>query len=308
MQTITFDHALFPKSLKNIASPPKTLFIEGNVECLSKPCLAIVGTRKPSHVAISITEKWSKILSDAGIVIASGFAVGIDAAAHRGALQGQAKTIAVLGCGLNIDYPKQHKNLRTSIIEQGGCIISEYPPDTPPHPKQFPHRNRIISGLSEGVLVIEAALRSGSLITARIAAEQGKEVMAVPGNILNAMTQGCHWLIRDGATLVSSIEEVAEGLKQNISTISHNKTAPYQHSLALSPNQANSQPSHRLPPGETSSTTSKHPILRHIYEFPTSIDEIVINSRLDFADVCSILIELEIAGHIEKISGGYRLL
>jgi DNA processing protein len=188
MHIITINDPRYPQRLKTIASPPKQLFIEGSLDCLSKPCLAIVGTRKPSHFALNIAEKWAKMLSDAGIVIISGLALGIDGAAHQGALLGVAKTIAVLGCGINVDYPKQHQALKKAIIDQGGCVISEHAPDTPPNPRYFPHRNRIISGLSDGVLVVEAAIKSGSLVTARIAAEQGKEVMAVPGNIHNPMT------------------------------------------------------------------------------------------------------------------------
>lgn len=287
MPFITISDTMYPSRLKNIATSPKGIFIEGNIECLSKPCIAIIGTRKPTLFSQNLTEKWAKILSNAGIVVISGLALGIDAAAHRGALQGNAKTIAVLGCGLQVNYPKQHQALKKSIIDQGGCIISEYPPDTPPHPRNFPHRNRIISGLSDGVLVIEAAMKSGSLITARIAAEQGKEVMAVPGNIQNSMTKGCHWLIRQGATLVSSIEDVAECLKQTITLAQTNVQVD------------------NIKQGDPVLAKKERTILDHIQEYPTSIDEIVINSRLAFHDVCSILINLEISGHLEKVAGGY---
>lgn len=294
MPFITISDAIYPARLKNIETPPKGIFIEGNLECLSKPCIAIIGTRKPTLFAQNLTEKWAKILSNAGIVVISGFALGIDAAAHRGALQGDAKTIAVLGCGLQVDYPKQHQTLKQSILNQGGCIISEYPPNAPPNPRNFPHRNRIISGLSDGLLVIEAAMKSGSLITARIAVEQGKEVMAVPGNIQNSMTKGCHWLIRQGATLVSSIEEVAECLKQTVTTVAPAKAG------------AQSFPKPSRDDASTSILTKmERTILDHIQEYHTSIDEIVINSRLAFHDVCSILINLEISGYLEKVTGGY---
>lgn len=287
--TLDSSNPLYPQSLKTIDAPPKQLFVSGEIACLSKPCLAIVGTRKPTSFAQKMTERWAKMLADAGMVVVSGLALGIDGAAHRGALLGAAKTIAVLGCGLHHDYPKQHAELRSAIIDQGGCVISEYRPETPPRPPLFPRRNRIISGLSEGVLVMEAALRSGSLVTARLAVEQGKEVMAVPGSLHNPMTTGCHWLIREGATLVTSVEEVAECLKNSIGPFSQGEKNAVEEPMKI-----------LLPKEELS-------ILEHIRECVTPIDEIVANSQLAFHDVCSILVRLEISGHIEKVAGGYRL-
>ena len=296
-QLITIDDALYPQSLKTIDTPPKTLFVSGAIECLSKPCLAIVGTRKPTSFAQKLTERWAKTLADAGIVIVSGLALGIDGAAHRGALLGAAKTIAILGCGLNHEYPKQHAELRQSIIDQGGCVISEYPPDTPPRAPLFPRRNRIISGLSYGVLVMEAAMRSGSLVTARLAVEQGKEVMAVPGSLHNPMAEGCHWLIREGATLVTNIEEVGECLRIAQPRLPH----PPAGTLSRKERARGAVDGAMidcLPKEERA-------ILEHFHEFTTSIDEIVSQSRLAFHEVCSILVRLEISGHIEKVVGGY---
>lgn len=283
---ISIDDALYPQSLKTIDTPPKGLFIAGSIECLSKPCLAIVGTRKPTSFAQKLTESWAKALSDAGITIVSGLALGIDGAAHRGALLGVGQTIAILGCGLNHDYPKQHVTLRREIIENGGCVISEYSPETPPRAQNFPRRNRIISGLSYGVLVIEAAMRSGSLVTARLAAEQGKEVMAVPGSLHNPMAAGCHWLIRDGATLVTSVEEIAATLRQQVISL----------------------PTPSIEKATTRScrlTKQESATLEHIHEYTTPIDEIVINSRLAFHEVCSILLALELSGDVQKVTGGY---
>lgn len=279
---ITIESADYPISLKNILSPPQKLFIAGDAALLSQPCLAIVGTRKPTHYAQKITEKWAKIFSEAGIVIVSGLALGIDGAAHRGAMQGKAKTIAVLGCGLDIDYPKQHRDLKQAIIDQGGCVISEHLPGTPPLSTYFPKRNRIISGLSDGVVVMEAAVRSGSLVTARIAVEQGKEVMAVPGSIHNPMTQGCHWLIREGATLVTSVEDIAESLK--FSLVASESTSSEKSTLLSKKEQF---------------------LLKFIYDHVTPIDQLVATSGLDFAEVCSILLNLEISGLVEKVVGGY---
>ncbi len=322
IQLITIDDALYPQSLKTIDAPPKELYIAGSIECLSMPCLAIVGTRKPTSFAQKLTERWAKTLSDAGIVIVSGLALGIDGAAHSGALLGAAKTIAVLGCGLNHEYPKQHAELRRAIIDQGGCVISEYPPETPPRATNFPRRNRIISGLSYGILVMEAAMRSGSLVTARLAVEQGKEVMAVPGSLHNPMAEGCHWLIREGATLVTKVEEVAECLKQQIIMIPNTNielsTKSSQRRLGPSPDP-NSQD--RLGPSlrwgdssfgkqenlfhNSSLNKEERSILEQIHEYVTPIDEIVSQSRLAFHEVCSILVRLEISGHIEKTVGGY---
>lgn len=295
MNTLHINDPLYPESLQTIDAPPKTLFVAGNIECLSKPCLAMVGTRKPTSFAQKLTERWAKTLADAGIVIVSGLALGIDGAAHQGALQGLAKTIAVLGCGLNVDYPPQHAALRRSIVDQGGCVISEYPPDTPPRPPHFPKRNRIISGLSEGVLVMEAAVRSGSLVTARLGVEQGKEVMAVPGSLHNPMSTGCHWLIREGATLVTSIEEIAECLKSRLASLVSTSIDVRSKQEKKGINELDIS---LLSPEERA-------ILGHIQAHITPIDEIVSHSSLAFHEVCSILVRLEISGHVQKGVGGY---
>lgn len=280
---ITITEPAYPEILRNIAAPPEKLFFAGELSCLSQPSLAIVGTRKPSAFMQGLTERWAQVFSAAGIVIVSGLALGIDGAAHRGALRGNAKTIAVLGCGLAHDYPRQHRDLKQAIVDQGGCLLSEYPPDTPPLATYFPRRNRIISGLSEGVVVMEAALRSGSLITARIAAEQGKEVMAVPGSIYNPMAQGCHWLIREGATLVTSVEEIAATLKLGI-------TSPHSQELP-----------HRL---EQLSKKEQF-LLTLIQDHATPFDHLLVMSAFGFAEITERLLTLEVGGWIEKVVGGY---
>ncbi|MCD8573648.1 MAG: DNA-processing protein DprA, partial [Gammaproteobacteria bacterium] len=182
---------------------------------------------------------------------------------------------------------KQHRELKQAIIDQGGCVVSEYPPDTPPRPANFPHRNRIISALSDGVIVMEAALKSGSLTTAKIAAEQGREVMAVPGSIHHPMTQGCHRLIREGATLVSSIQEVVECLRFSI---------PITWDAQVSDEKT------------TRLGKEERRLMTYIHHFSTPIDDIVLHSGLAFHEVCSMLITLELSGHVEKVAGGYRLL
>ncbi|MEM7017190.1 MAG: DNA-processing protein DprA [Pseudomonadota bacterium] len=208
---LTAQDTLYPKRLLAIHDPPPVLFVQGDPALLIEPQLALVGSRNPSKGGESTAFEFSRYLSKAGLVITSGLAFGIDAASHHGALAESGKTIAVAATGLNTVYPSRHTDLALSIIAEG-AIVSEFPPDTPVLTVNFPRRNRIISGLSLGVLVIEATLRSGSLITAKQAAEQGREVFAIPGSIHNPLVKGCHALIKEGAKLVESGEDVIEEL------------------------------------------------------------------------------------------------
>ncbi len=196
----------FPPTLKNIPDPPVLLFCEGNLDLINQRQLAIVGTRKPSIMGLAIAEKFAEIFTNYNIVITSGFATGIDTASHRGALKNQ-KTIAVIGTGILRTYPAQNQKLRQELLANHGLITSEFPLEAPPQAWHFPLRNRLISGLSNGVLVVEAGLRSGSLITARLAAEQGKEIFAIPGSIYHPQSQGTHYLISQGAKLVTKPEK-----------------------------------------------------------------------------------------------------
>jgi len=202
----------FPELLEAIPDPPIVLFVRGHIECLSKPQLAIVGSRNPTVNALDTAIEFACGLSRCGHTIISGLATGIDGAAHRGALKAGGQTIAVLGSGVDVIYPKSHRQLADDIT-QNGALVSEYLPGTSPKAMNFPRRNRIISGLSRGVLVVEAAARSGSLITARLALEQGREVFAIPGSIHNPLSKGCHRLIREGATLVENINDIQAELK-----------------------------------------------------------------------------------------------
>jgi DNA processing protein len=210
---LAFDSPGYPALLEEIANPPPLLFIAGEPGLLDRPQLAIVGSRRASAPGLDTAKAFSRALAGAGFVITSGLATGIDGAAHRAALDIQGATIAVLGSGLERLYPQRHARLAQAIIDQGGALISEFPLEMAPTRETFPQRNRIISGLSLGVLVVEANIASGSLITARLAAEQGREVFAIPGSIHHPGMKGCHQLIRDGAQLVESVQHILEGLR-----------------------------------------------------------------------------------------------
>ena len=201
----------YPQSLLNIADPPLILYAKGRIELLAQASIAVVGSRNATVQGVVNAEKFSEVLSQAGLAIVSGMALGIDAAAHQGGLRGMGSTVAVIGTGADIVYPARNRPLAHQIAAQG-CIISEYPLGMPAIAANFPRRNRIISGLARGVLVVEAAARSGSLITARIAAEQGRDVFAIPGSIHSPLSKGCHLLIKQGAKLVESAQDVLEEL------------------------------------------------------------------------------------------------
>jgi DNA processing protein len=204
---VAWGSADYPPLLATIADAPLVLFVEGTAATLSLPQLAIVGSRNPTQLGRDTARQFAEHLAGAGLAITSGLALGIDAAAHRGALEAGGRTVAVLGCGLDAVYPREHAGLAAEIAATG-ALVSEMPTGTPPLRHHFPRRNRLISGLSVGTLVVEAALQSGSLITARLASEQGREVFAIPGSIHNPMARGCHRLIRQGAKLVETSDDI----------------------------------------------------------------------------------------------------
>lgn len=213
METINIADKTYPRLLKEISDPPATLFILGNLPDETAPKIAIVGTRKATEQGRRFAKNLAKELSEAGIVIVSGLAMGIDTACHEGAVATGARTIAVLGNGLNKIYPAQNENLAKKILELNGAIISEYSPDEPAYPTHFLERNRIVSGLSIATIVMEAPLRSGSLVTARLALEQNREVLVTPGPADHFNYKGSHLLIRDGARLITSAQDVLEDLR-----------------------------------------------------------------------------------------------
>ena len=208
---LILDDGTYPALLREIADPPVTLYVRGNwAACLEAPCVGVVGSRRASTYGQNVSGMLARDLASRGVTIVSGLARGIDAAAHRGALEAGGKTVAVLGTGIDEVYPRDHKKLAAEILEKGGALVSQFPLRTPPVSENFPYRNRIISGLSLGVVVVEAAENSGSLITARLALEQGREVYAVPGNITSRNSFGSNYLIKSaGAKLVQTWQDVA---------------------------------------------------------------------------------------------------
>ncbi|MCF6336982.1 MAG: DNA-processing protein DprA [Gammaproteobacteria bacterium] len=276
----------YPALLKEIPDPPPILFVRGDINLLTQPQLAIVGSRNPSASGSQLAHDFAASLTRHGLTITSGLALGIDAASHQGALNADGKTIAVAGTGLDRIYPARHRELGHHIAEQG-ALVSEFPPGTPPIASNFPRRNRIISGLSLGVLVIEAALKSGSLITARLASEQGREVFAIPGSIHNPLARGCHMLIQQGAKLTMEISDILEEL------------AP----LAAFVVEHGGTPSNATPVGEP--VFSDHPFLEKMGFEPISIDALVERSGLTAEAVSSMLLTLEIQGIVASTGGLY---
>lgn len=283
---ILWDDPFYPPLLKEMTNPPPILFIKGDPKILSEPQIAIVGSRNPTLMGKETAQEFAAELVKAGLNITSGLALGIDGAAHEGTLAAEGKTIAVMGCGLEQIYPKRHQKLAAEIIDKGGAIISEFPIGTPALPENFPQRNRIVSGLSVGTLVIEATLRSGSLITAKFAAEQGREVFAIPGSIHNPLSKGCHALIKQGAKLVENIEDILTELKILLINVCDNLK-----SLSTPPN---------------SRLDEEHLKLLKCVPFePTSMDMIIERSGLSVQKVASMLLTLELQSYIAAVPGGY---
>lgn len=281
---LTLRDARYPALLRQIAAPPPVLFVRGNVEALSRPQLAVVGSRHPTPSGRQTAHAFAAHLGAAGLAITSGLARGVDAAAHEGALAAGVATLAVAGTGLDRVYPACHRDLAERIAEHG-ALLSEFPPGTPPTAANFPRRNRVISGLCLGTLVVEAAPHSGSLITARLAAEQGREVFAIPGSIHNPLARGCHALLRQGAKLVETATDVLEELG----------------------------PLYEFQQQEQGPNTAKWPLDEAhyvVYEAlgfePSSVDAVVARSGLTAEAVCSMLLVLELHGFaVSTVSGHY---
>ena len=276
----------YPALLRQISDPPMVLFLRGELNLLNQPQLAMVGSRNPSTEGRRNAEEFAAYLSRCGLSIVSGMAMGIDAASHRGALKGGGATVAVWGTGLDKPYPPSHRELAEEIAQQG-LLVSEYLPGTPPLPHNFPRRNRIISGLSVGTLVVEAAQTSGSLITARLASEQGREVFAIPGSIHNPLARGCHRLIREGAKLVESAGDVLEELAPLLKL----EPANVVQTLPI-PADAADDPEYRL-------------LLNSMDHAPTSIVSLVERTGLTTDVVSSMLLMLELQGQVEATPGGH---
>ncbi len=279
----------YPPLLLEIADPPPLLYVWGGLDCLSAPQLAVIGSRRPSKQGLSDSRDFAAALAAGGFVITSGLAYGIDAVAHRAALDAGGRTIAVLGSGLDAIYPAAHAELAAAMSRQG-AVISEFPLATPPRPNQFPSRNRIISGLSLGVLVVEAALQSGSLVTARLAAEQNREVFALPGSIHNPVSRGCNSLIRQGATLVQGADDIFSELRGWLGA-----TWP------IAP--AGATPA--LPASIPELGDDEAQVLALIGSTPISLDEVLLGTAQPLPALLAILAELELMGLIESCGGSY---
>lgn len=272
---LMWDDPGYPALLAEIFDPPPLLFVAGNPSILDRPQLAMVGSRRASRPGLDTAAAFARSLAGAGFGITSGLALGIDGAAHQGALEVGGVTIGVLGTGLEKLYPQRHRHLAARMLEQGGAVVSEFPLDAGPQPRNFPRRNRIISGLSLGVLVVEASVASGSLITARLAAEQGREVYAIPGSIHHPGARGCHQLIRDGAVLVETVEHILEAL------------GGWQASAA--------------PPARPSA--SAHPLLALLHAAPHTSEALALAMDRPLPEVLAQLTELELEGRIACEAG-----
>ena len=270
----------FPGELLQMADPPVLLYVLGQIDILQHPQrLAIVGSRNPTPQGEQNARQFAQALGEAGVCVVSGLALGVDGAAHEGALAGGAPTLAVVGTGLDRVYPKRHLALAHRIAGQG-ALISEYPLGTPPLPGNFPRRNRLIAGLSQGTLVVEAALQSGSLITARLAAEQGREVFAIPGSIHAPQSRGCHALIRQGAKLVESAQDILEDLRIT------SPTAQVTSESIVDP------------------LVDPEGLLRAMGFDPVSLDALQARTGLDTATLQARLLELELQDAIARLPGG----
>jgi DNA processing protein len=279
---VTLADSDYPRLLLEISDPPPVLYLAGDRRLLAAVALAVVGSRTPTAQGLDNAQAFARALSDAGITIVSGLAEGIDAAAHRGALAGKSSSIAVVGTGLDRVYPARNRDLAAAIRENG-ALISEFALGTGAHPGNFPRRNRIISGLARGCLIVEAALKSGSLITARCALEQGRDVFAIPGSIHSPLTKGCHALIKQGAKLVESAADILEELGE--------------------PGVASA-----ISPCEAAANADDHPeaarLLPHVGYDPVDVDALSSRSGLPAQAVTAGLLFLELAGRVAVLPGG----
>lgn len=279
---VTLADDTYPRMLLEIPDPPPLLYARGRVELLQRSALAVVGSRNATAQGAANAESFAKALSGAGLTIVSGLALGIDAAAHRGGLAAPGSTIAVLGTGIDVIYPRSNAALAAQIAERG-LLISEFPLGTGALASNFPRRNRLISGLAQGCLVVEAALASGSLITARSATEQGREVFAVPGSIHSPVSKGCHALIKSGAKLVESAEDVL---------------------AELGGFRASGFASTMLPDDVARASVEGAGLLEHMGHDPVDIDALCVRAGMSAEQVSSELLRLELAGRVAALPGG----
>jgi DNA processing protein len=277
---VTLGDAAYPEPLLNIADPPALLYAEGRVELLRATSLAIVGSRHATPPGRDNARQFARHLSQGGLCVVSGLALGIDGAAHEGALDGPGGTVAVVGTGLEQVYPSRHKALAERIVAQG-LVVSEYPLGTPPLGQNFPRRNRIIAGLTRGTLVVEAALQSGSLITARLAMEGGREVFAIPGSIHSPQSRGCHRLIQQGAKLVETADDILQELQWGFHPGATAATAP-----------------------PDAPTSPQQGLLDAMGHEPVSLDALVARTGEPAGELSGQLLDLELDGRVARLPGG----
>lgn len=285
IEVITIWDSNYPNLLREIYDPPVILFVKGSLKEFDNLCFAVVGSRKVTDYGRRVTEKFSYELASLGITIVSGMARGVDSLAHRSALKADGRTVAVLGSGLLRIYPPENRALAEEIAERG-ALISEFFPEEPPKRENFPRRNRIISGMSIGVLVTEASLKSGALITATYALEQGREVFAVPGNINSENSQGTNSLIKRGAKLVQSVEDILEEIKYQIE-LPEESVVSYEQKVRVDLSE------------------DEQAIIDEI-DRAITLDELVLKTKMDVASLLDVLLRLELKGMIEKVEGRYH--
>ncbi|WP_148860985.1 DNA-processing protein DprA [Marinobacter fonticola] len=295
ISVVHWGHVDYPPLLREIHAAPPLLYLRGQRDVLARPQLAIVGSRNATRAGLDHARQFARALAERGFVITSGLALGVDGAAHRGALDANAATLAVLGTGVDVPYPAAHQAMVGEITAKG-ALLSEFPPGMPPRAGHFPRRNRIISGMSRGTLVVEAGLRSGSLITARLALEQGREVFAIPGSIHNPLARGCHQLIRQGAALVESVADIEEEL----SAWWHNGTETAVPTITAGPvaSAKTSVPDH---------LDDRERRVLAALEFDTcSTDDLCNRSGFSADALMQSLLMLEMEGLVSAVPGGYQ--
>jgi len=290
-QIITTDSPFWPPLLNDISDAPALLFVRGDAGLIASPQLAMVGARHASTEGLDNARRFSQVLAAAGFSITSGLALGIDRAAHEGALQG-GSTIAVLGHGPGPCYPARNRSLAEQIIDQGGTILTEFPPGMGPRREFFPQRNRLISGLSLATIVVEAAEHSGSLITARLALQQGREVFAIPGSIHNPLSKGCHRLLREGANWLESLTDIQEAFS-SLTWLAESTVKSSIESAQHEQHQNND------------AALKLDPLLKLFISGANSIDQLHQRSGLAINELSQVLTALEISGQIQRVAGGY---
>jgi DNA processing protein len=298
----------YPALLARAGDAPAALFVRGDLARLSMPCIAMVGSRGATQGGLDFAKSLAGAFAASGLTVVSGLALGIDTAAHLGALIGPGSTAAVMATGMDVLYPKQNQALADRILSEGGVVLTEMPPGTAPLPALFPQRNRIISGLSLGVVVVEASLQSGSLVTARFAGEQGREVFAVPGSIHNPMARGCHQLIRQGAKLIESAEDVLMELAPHLSDASKSLSANFAQ--AERTHARFGAPARKPTKIPAAPKNDRAPLAADSAEFlelmgfdPISVDRLVDLSGASIAVISARLLELEMDDYVEKLAG-----